>query len=85
VGGGVLVDVGDGVVVTRPTASTVKAFSAVCTHEGCTITGVEEGEMVCPCHGSRFRISDGAVARGPARRRLDPVSFTVVNGRILFA
>jgi nitrite reductase/ring-hydroxylating ferredoxin subunit len=82
VGGGILLDVGNGIIITRPTAATIKAYSAVCSHEGCTITGVEDGEMVCPCHGSRFRISDGAVTRGPAKRRLDPVPVTVVDGRI---
>jgi nitrite reductase/ring-hydroxylating ferredoxin subunit len=85
VGGGILVDVGEGIVVTRPTATTVKAYSAVCTHEGCTINDVQDGEMVCPCHGSRFQISDGAVTRGPAKRRLDPVAITVVDGHIRFA
>jgi Rieske Fe-S protein len=82
VGGGVLVDVADGVIVTRPTEATLKAYSAVCTHEGCVITAVERGEMVCPCHGSRFRISDGEVTRGPAKRRLDPVSVSLVDGLI---
>jgi Rieske Fe-S protein len=82
VGGGVLVDVGAGVIVTRPTETTLQGYSAVCPHEGCIVTAVERGEMVCPCHGSRFRISDGEVTRGPAKRGLDPVSITLANGFI---
>lgn len=82
VGGGILVDAGDGVIVTQPTAGQFKAFSAVCPHEGCTVSEIRNGDMICPCHGSRFRISDGVVTRGPARQGLDPVPFTIANGVI---
>jgi Rieske Fe-S protein len=58
------------VVVTQPTAGTIKAFSAVCTHQGCTVAGVSGGTVNCPCHGSRYRISDGSVVNGPAPRSL---------------
>jgi Rieske Fe-S protein len=84
IGGGILVDAGNGIVVTRPDAATIKAYAASCTHEGCVVTSVEQGEMVCPCHGSRFRISDGGVTRGPAKRPLDPISVTIVDGLITF-
>ncbi len=81
-GGGLLVDAGDGVLVTQPTPGHFKAFSAVCPHEGCTVSEIRDGEMICPCHSSRFQISDGAVTRGPARHGLDPVAFTIANGLI---
>ena len=54
------------VVVTQPTAGSFKAFSAICTHAGCTVGSVADGEIVCPCHGSHFSIKDGSVTTGPA-------------------
>ncbi|MEU0337135.1 Rieske (2Fe-2S) protein [Streptomyces sp. NPDC006193] len=58
------------VVVTQPSKGEFKAFSAVCTHQGCTVSRVADGTIDCPCHGSAFRIADGSVARGPATRPL---------------
>ncbi|MFF9124613.1 Rieske 2Fe-2S domain-containing protein [Streptomyces sp. NPDC014889] len=54
------------VVVTQPKKGEFKAFSAICTHQGCTVNKVANGTIDCPCHGSRFRIADGSVAHGPA-------------------
>lgn len=51
----------------------IRAFSARCTHLGCLITQQADGLLVCPCHGSRFRL-DGTVARGPAGRPLEPLA-----------
>ncbi|MDT5029473.1 MAG: hypothetical protein QOE61_5899 [Micromonosporaceae bacterium] len=58
------------IVVTQPTAGKFMAFSAVCSHAGCLVTSVENGTIVCPCHGSEFKIADGSVARGPATTAL---------------
>jgi Rieske Fe-S protein len=69
VGGGKVFE-GKKVVVTQPQAGTFKAFSAVCTHQGCLVTEVQDGTIVCPCHGSAFKVSDGSVAQGPASRPL---------------
>jgi len=60
------------VVVTQPEAGTFHAFSAVCTHQGCTVGDVTGGTINCPCHGSKFGITDGAPVEGPAERPLDP-------------
>lgn len=70
------------VVVTQPTAGDFKAFSAVCTHQGCTVGKVENGTIDCPCHGSKFRIADGAVAAGPATRPLPAERITVSGDNI---
>ncbi|MGI5128332.1 Rieske (2Fe-2S) protein [Pseudonocardia sp. CA-107938] len=67
VGGGVIVD---GVVVTQPVAGTFAAFDATCPHRGCTVRAVAAGTINCFCHGSRFRVTDGSVAGGPARSPL---------------
>ena len=59
----------DKLVVTQPTEGEFKGFTAVCTHQGCTVGRVEDGEIRCPCHGSRFSAEDGSVVGGPARTR----------------
>ncbi len=70
------------VVVTQPTAGTYKAFSAVCTHQGCTVSSVSNGIIQCPCHGSQYSIVDGSVKSGPAPRPLPAKTATVKNGEI---
>jgi Rieske Fe-S protein len=69
VGGGTVLDRRK-LVITQPQAGTFKAFSAVCTHQGCIVAEVRNGTINCPCHGSAFRIADGSVAQGPARAPL---------------
>jgi nitrite reductase/ring-hydroxylating ferredoxin subunit len=71
------------IVLTQPTAGTVKAFSAVCTHAGCVVGEVSGGTINCPCHGSKFKVEDGAVANGPAAKPLTPVPVSVQNGQIV--
>jgi Rieske Fe-S protein len=58
------------VVVTQPTKGDFKAFSAVCTHQGCTVSTVSGGTINCPCHGSKFSIEDGSVKHPPATQPL---------------
>jgi Rieske Fe-S protein len=70
------------VVVTQPTAGTYKAFSAVCTHAGCLVNQVASGLIECPCHGSRFNITDGSVQAGPAPQPLPSTSVSVKNGQL---
>jgi len=46
---------------------TCKAYSAVCTHLGCTIqSSLVDGKMFCPCHQSYFSLDSGAPLEGPA-------------------
>ncbi|MDQ0682853.1 Rieske Fe-S protein [Streptomyces achromogenes] len=73
------------VVVTQPTKDDFKAFSAVCTHQGCTVATIADGLIHCPCHQSEFRIADGSVARGPAPKPLPPEQITVAGGAIRLA
>ncbi|WP_042393069.1 Rieske (2Fe-2S) protein [Streptacidiphilus carbonis] len=70
------------VVVTQPTAGEFKAFTAVCTHMGCTVGSVSGGTINCPCHGSAFHIADGTVAKGPAPSPLSAETIAVANGKI---
>ncbi|GHF80832.1 Rieske (2Fe-2S) protein [Streptomyces thermodiastaticus] len=70
------------VVVTQPKAGEFKAFSAVCTHQGCTVNRVVNGAIECPCHGSAFRAEDGTVSRGPAQQPLEAKRITVSGGTV---
>lgn len=69
VGGGKVFE-SEKVVVTQPTAGTFKAFSATCTHQGCLVAEVSDGNIDCKCHGSLFSATDGSVQKGPATRAL---------------
>ena len=77
-GGGLVV--GD-VVITRD-GDTVHAFSATCTHQGCIVSDVTDGEIHCPCHGSAFDATTGAVVTGPATRPLPVVPVEVRDGAV---
>ena len=72
-GGGVVLN--DKFVVTQPAAGEFKAYTAICTHAGCPVKQVKDGEIQCPCHGSRFSINDGAPVGGPAKAPLAAVKF----------
>jgi Rieske Fe-S protein len=61
------------VIVHRDASGRLHAYSSRCTHLGCRIDRILDGEAACPCHGSRFR-ADGTVARGPAVRPLVPAT-----------
>jgi len=54
------------------------AFDDTCTHRGCSLAeGDLDGTTVtCPCHGSQFDVTSGAVLRGPAQK---PVSSRLVE------
>ncbi|QWC85313.1 Rieske (2Fe-2S) protein [Nocardioidaceae bacterium] len=77
VGGGVIVgDVDAPYVVTQPTEGEFKAFSAVCTHQSCTVSSVSSGTIVCACHNSEFDATTGEVLGGPAPSPLPELSVT---------
>ena len=55
------------------TAGGFFCLEARCTHAGAPLAeGTLEGKVLtCPWHGSQFRITDGAVLRGPAEKKLE--------------
>lgn len=73
------------IVITQPTAGEFKCFTAVCTHAGCSVASISGGTINCPCHGSKFKISDGSVAGGPAPSPLEEKKITVNGGYIVLA
>ena len=73
----------DKVVVTQPKSGEFRAFSAVCTHRGCTVGSVSGGTINCPCHGSKFSAADGAVKNGPATKALSEKSVKVEGDKIV--
>jgi Rieske Fe-S protein len=84
VGGGKIL-VGKKIVITQPRAGSFEAFAAVCTHQGCTVSSVSGGTINCPCHGSKFSITNGSVVTGPAASALAPVSVKVQGTSIVQA
>lgn len=80
VGGGLILADED-IVLTQPAQGEVKAFSAVCTHQGCTVNEVTD-TINCPCHQSMFSIDDGSPTGGPAPTPLPPVEIEVRGGQV---
>lgn len=68
--------------VARPTSDTVRAFSAICTHQGCTVVAAGD-QLICPCHGSHYELLTGTVLRGPAKRPLPPIAVHLANGAVV--
>lgn len=80
--GGCFVVSGAKVVLTQPTKGDFKAFTAVCTHQGCLVESSTEGDIPCPCHSSKFSLEDGSPISGPATAALDAVEITVSGDSI---
>jgi Rieske Fe-S protein len=72
------------ILVTQPKAGDYRGFSATCTHSGCIVNGVQDGEIACGCHGARFDPETGAVLAGPARTALGRINIEL-RGDELFA
>ena len=82
-GGKILAD--KKIVITQPKSGEFHGFSAVCTHAGCIVGTVSGGTINCPCHGSRFSITNGSVVNGPAPSPLPPVGIKVQGTSIIQA
>ena len=61
------------------------AYSAVCTHQACTVAyRPENRKLACPCHGSVFDPArDAAVETGPARAPLPEIPVEVREGEVV--
>lgn len=74
-------------VLVRLPKGRLVAYSAVCTHQGCTVSYQPESrKLACPCHGGVFAPArDAAVVSGPPPRPLPQAAFRVREGQILLA
>jgi Rieske Fe-S protein len=84
VGGSVNTTDSDGkpIVVSQPTTGTYKAFSAVCTHKGCTVKPAGK-QLKCPCHGSVYDAFTGKNLSGPAPSPLTEIPVKESDGTIV--
>ncbi|GEL96056.1 QcrA and Rieske domain-containing protein [Cellulomonas composti] len=84
VGGALLVTdtTGAKILLVQETAGTVTGLTSVCTHQGCTVAP-GNGELDCPCHGSRFDLSGNPIS-GPAKEPLAAVAVHV-DGDAVFS
>jgi nitrite reductase/ring-hydroxylating ferredoxin subunit len=60
------------------------AFDDTCTHLQCSLADgdLEETTVICPCHGSEFDVTTGAVLQGPARKPLATYETRVEGGTL---
>ncbi len=63
---------------------TFYAFDDTCTHMACSLAGgdLEETTVICPCHGSEFDVTSGAVLQGPAREPVETYETRVEGGSL---
>jgi rieske iron-sulfur protein len=85
----VTLDVSTLVGATRERAAGgVVAYSAVCPHAGCEVSGWVAGQNVieCACHNSRYNPRDAAaVIDGPSPRALSALPVEIVDGNLVVA
>jgi Rieske Fe-S protein len=81
---GGFIDQTNRVVVTQPSAGEFKAFTAVCTHQQCTVSTVSNNVIQCPCHGSQYSAKDGSVIQGPAPSPLAAMTCKVSGSTITY-
>jgi cytochrome b6-f complex iron-sulfur subunit len=86
VGGAVSATGSDGkpVIVSQPSDGEVVAFSAICTHQGCTVAPADT-ILKCPCHGSTYDLATGDNTGGPAPRPLTEIPVKVKGGEVVEA
>jgi nitrite reductase/ring-hydroxylating ferredoxin subunit len=73
-----------GSVVVAHVGPEIFAVSATCPHRGAPLEEgkTEAGTITCPWHGSCFRLSDGALLRGPSTVPLERYEVRVVDGTV---
>ena len=69
------------------TKTGVFAYSATCTHEGCTVAYQSSNKsLYCPCHGAEFDpFKNGGVITGPTRDALPTVKVAISGDWVVLA
>lgn len=83
VGGSKSIIYGGTPAIVLRTPESLKAFSLICTHLGCTVewqTG--ENNFYCPCHDGRFD-QFGEVISGPPPLPLEAYPVKIVDGNVV--
>ncbi|MDT7539862.1 MAG: hypothetical protein QOI82_3447 [Actinomycetota bacterium] len=75
---------GPKILLARPTATTVVAFSSVCTHQQCTVEP-DGKRFACPCHGSTYDAFTGKNIGGPAPSPLHPFAVKISGADVVEA
>lgn len=70
------------VFITQPRDGEFRAFNATCTHAGCAVGSLSNGQIICPCHGAKYDHDTGDVIEGPATRALAKAKVAVVDGML---
>ena len=72
-------------LVVHPSSGNYLAYSAICPHAGCQVQFDPQAHLfVCPCHGSEFNGTTGAVLLGPAATGLTPIAIKLeANGDVI--
>jgi len=73
---------GKPILISQQAAGTIVAFTAICTHQGCTVAPAGK-EFHCPCHGSVYNAATGAVITGPAPLPLAAIPVKVEAGNVV--
>jgi thiosulfate dehydrogenase [quinone] large subunit len=71
-------------LLVHETSGEFRAFSAVCTHAGCTVAYDGDG-FRCPCHGGRYDGRTGEVVAGPPPAPLSGIEVVVSDGDVHLA
>jgi rieske iron-sulfur protein len=69
-------------------ADGVVAYTAICPHTGCDVTGwlAEQQILECPCHSSLYNPREGGtVMAGPAPRALPALPLKIADGKLMVA
>lgn len=73
---------GKPIILAQPSTGKVVAFTAICTHQGCTVN--PDGAVLrCPCHASTYDAFTGKNTGGPAQGPLAAIPVTVSGGAVL--
>ena len=73
---------GENPIIVLNVGGEIRAFDAVCTHEGCPLGWNPEQRLIrCPCHGGAYDVS-GQVVDGPPPAPLHRLEAAIGDGMI---